>query len=365
VKAVIIGGGIAGLGSAVALIRRGWHVEVLERAAEFTEVGAGLSLWSNALRALDLLEVGGPVRDRAVLQGPLGTRDPAGRWLSRADTGELERRFGPIAMIHRADLIAALRDAVPDGTLHPGISVNAVRADGTVVHSGGESAGDLVVGTDGMHSVTRRSVWPAAPAPRYVGYTSWRVVTAPVPVAEACEWWGRGERIGYAPLADGRVYCYATAKAPEGTSDGGLPGLRRRFGGWHHPIPELLDAADPDAVLHHDLYELPPLKAYTSGRVVLAGDAAHAMTPDLGQGACQALEDAVVLGSVMASGAGLADYERQRRRRTQMIARRSRQLGVVAQWASPAAVSLRNIALRSLPSSSFARSLAPVLDWDA
>jgi 2-polyprenyl-6-methoxyphenol hydroxylase-like FAD-dependent oxidoreductase len=177
--------------------------------------------------------------------------------------------------------------------------------------------------------------------------------------------WGRGERFGYAPLPDGRVYCYATANAPEGASDGGLPELRRRFGSWHHPIPALLEAADPGAVLHHDLYELPQLKTYTCGTVVLAGDAAHAMTPNLGQGACQALEDAVVLGNVMASGGGLTAYDRQRRPRTQMIARRSRQIGAAAQWASPAAVNLRNTALRLLPSSSFARSIAPILDWAA
>ena len=173
------------------------------------------------------------------------------------------------------------------------------------------------------------------PRPRYVGYTAWRLVTPPVPVTETSESWGRGERFGYAPLPDGRVYCYATANAPEGTSDGGLAWLRRRFGGWHHPIPALLDAADPDAVLRHDLYELPPLKTYACGVVVLAGDAAHAMTPNLGQGACQALEDAVVLGSVMASGAGLSAYDRQRRSRTQMITRRSRRVGAAAQWASP------------------------------
>ena len=268
-------------------------------------------------------------------------------------------------MIHRADLLAVLLAAVPEEALRPGVTVAGVRPDGTVLHSGGESRADLVVGADGVHSVTRRSVWPDAPAPRYAGYTSWRLVTGPVPVTETSESWGRGERFGYARLPDGRIYCYATANAPQGAPGGGLAALVRRFGGWHDPIPALLAAVGPGAVLHHDLYELPPLQTYISGRVVLAGDAAHAMTPTLGQGACQALEDAVVLGDVLASGAGLAAYDRQRRPRTQMITRRSRRLGAAAQWASPPAVRLRDTVLRLLPSSSFARSLAPVLDWAA
>ncbi len=213
-KAVIIGGGIAGLASALALTRRGWQVEVFERAPEFTEIGAGLSLWPNALRALDALGVGEVVRGRAVLQGAVGIRDPAGRWLSRTDTADLERRFGLTAMIHRADLLAVLRAAVPEGVLRPGTLVREVRADGTVTHSGGECRADLVVGADGVNSATRQAVWPDSPAPRYVGYTSWRMVCPPVPVTETSEWWGRGERFGYAPLPDGRIYVFATANAP-------------------------------------------------------------------------------------------------------------------------------------------------------
>ena len=244
-KAIIVGGGIGGLATAVALDQRGWQVEVLERAPAFTEAGAGLSLWPNALRALDRLGLGDTVRGRAVLTGQAGIRDAAGRWLSRSDTAELERRFGPTALVHRADLLADLRAAVPGESLRSGITVRAVRPDGTVRHSGGESRADLVVGADGLRSVVRSSVWPDAPAPRYVGYTSWRLITPPVPVGESCESWGRGERFGYARLPDGRVYCYAAANAPEGEAGDGLAGLRRRFGGWHDPIPALLAAADP------------------------------------------------------------------------------------------------------------------------
>src|SRR5262245_36412535 len=116
VKAIIVGGGIAGLASALALTQRGWQVEVFERAPEFTEVGAGLSLWPNALRALDALGVGVPVRGRAVLGGQAGIRDADGRWLSRTDA-QLARRYGPTVMIHRADLLAVLRAAVSDEAL--------------------------------------------------------------------------------------------------------------------------------------------------------------------------------------------------------------------------------------------------------
>jgi 2-polyprenyl-6-methoxyphenol hydroxylase-like FAD-dependent oxidoreductase len=364
-RAIIVGGGIGGLASALALSRRGWQVEVLERAADFAEVGAGLAVWPNALRALDALGVGQDVRSRARLEGQAGIRDSAGRWLTRTDTAELERRYGPTVMIHRADLLGMLRAAVPAGSLRAGVTVTAVRADGTVAHDGRDCSADLIVGADGVGSITRASVWPGAPAPRYVGYTTWRVVTPPVPVGESAESWGAGERFGYAALPDGRIYCYAAANAPAGAMDGGLAELRRRFGGWHDPIPALLAAADPDAVIHRDLYELPALPSYVSGSVVLVGDAAHAMTPNLGQGACQALEDAVVLGEALDNGGGLSAYDRQRRPRTQMIASRAHWIGVAAQLASPAAVRLRNTALRLLPRSSFARSLAPVLDWAA
>ena len=362
-RAVVVGGGIAGLSCAIALRNAGWDVEVLERSPEFTEIGAGLSLWPNALRALDALGVGDRVRDLSSMEGSAGIRDKSGRWLSRTDLRELERRYGPVAMIHRATLLETLLDALPDASLQAGITAETADEQGVVKHSAGETRADLVVGADGLNSVVRRSVWPNAPSPRYAGYTAWRMVTNHVvDVGFGAEAWGRGERFGYVVMSDGRTYCFAVANAPEGSDAGDIVALRSRFADWHEPIPGLLAAVADEDLLHHDLYELPPLASYVSGRVVLVGDAAHAMTPNLGQGACQALEDAVVLGRCAASG-DFVRYDDERRPRATMISKRSALIGRMAQWESPMAVAARDLLLRATPQASFLRSLKPVLDW--
>ncbi|WP_261399498.1 FAD-dependent monooxygenase [Streptomyces misionensis] len=171
------------------------------------------------------------------------------------------------------------------------------------------------------------------------------------------------------PLADGRVYLFGVADAPEGqrSPDGELAEVRRRFGGWHDPVPRLLAAASEDAVMRHDIYELPPLDTFVRGRCVLLGDAAHAMTPNLGQGANQALEDAVTLAALLAAhpdtDCALARYDRERRPRTRMIARRSHRIGAVAQWSGAPARLVRDWLLRLTPSSAVLSALDPVLGW--
>lgn len=370
---IIAGGGIGGLAAAVALYRRGWIVQVLERAPALAEVGAGLSLWPNALRALDALGLGEQVRSRALAETTGGIRRMSGRWLSRTDTAELARRFGPLVMIHRADLLEILRESLPAETLRTGSEVADVRPAGEVVkvvHGGGTAPASLVVGADGVHSAVRRSLWPGPPEPRYAGYTAWRLIADPGrPLGAGGETWGRGERFGIAPMADGRVYAFATASVPAGgrSPHGELAELRRRFGAWHEPIPTLLASTTEDAVLRNDIVELPPLRSFVSGRVALLGDAAHAMTPNLGQGACQALEDAVTLAALLDAHAsvegGLTAYDAERRARTQQIARRSRRVGSVAQWRSAPAATVRAVALRMTPGSALLRSMSPVLSW--
>ncbi|WP_283136473.1 FAD-dependent monooxygenase [Rhizohabitans arisaemae] len=366
-KVIIVGGGIGGLAAAVAFHRRGWQVEVLERAPEFTEVGAALSIQPNGLRALDVLGLGDVLRAAGPADPPPGIRSRSGRWLIRNDVDDLRRRFGLWVTVHRADVIELLRAAVPAEALRPGVDVREVRPEGTVRHSDGTSTADLVVGADGLRSVTRRSVWPQAPEPRYVGYTTWRLIAPVQPVDGIVETWGSGERFGYLPMADGRVYCYMFASAPAG-SRGGLDDLRMRFARWHEPIPTLLSSAHHDAVLQHDSYELPNLRGYVSGRVAILGDAAHAMAPNLGQGACQALEDAVTLADAvdrLGVPAGLAAYDRARRPRTQQVVRLSRQVGAPAHWRSTALATLRDAALPLVPGSLVGRSIGSVYAWTA
>ncbi|MEU8900649.1 FAD-dependent monooxygenase [Nocardia sp. NPDC048505] len=364
-KALVVGAGIGGLAAAVALHQRGWQVEVLERAPEITEIGAGLSIQPNGLRALDVLGLGDRLRTGGPAGPPQGIRKANGAWLIRNDTAGLTRRFGTWAIVHRAELVDILRAALPADALRPGAEVRAVQPDGTVRYAGGATAADLVIGADGLHSVTRRSLWPHAAAPRYLGYTTWRLLTAPHPLPGTAEIWGRGERFGYIPMPDGRAYCYLMANAPAG-SDIGLDQLRARFARWHDPVPALLESAHPAAVLQHDTYELPNLDSYVHGQVALLGDAAHAMAPNLGQGACQALEDAVTLAAAVDAlgvDAGLAEYDRLRRPRTQLIAQLSRRVGAPAHWNSGTATALRDTALPLLPSAMFGRSIVPAYDW--
>lgn len=371
--AIVVGGGIGGLATAIALSRRGWQVEVLEQAAEIGEVGSGISLWPNGLRALDALGIGDRVRAAGRIELDAGIRDRTGRWLSTTDSAELERRYGSLVVLPRAELFAILADALPAGVLRLGTTVTGIENGPLarkVVHTGGVSEADLIVGADGIRSAVRAALWPDASAPRYAGYTVWRAITAPLDFAfSSGETWGRGERFGIAALSDGGAYVFGCANAPAGERRPGreFEELSRRFGDWADPIPGALAAIDPKSVLRHDIYDLPPLDTFVRAGVALVGDAAHAMTPNLGQGANQAIEDAVTLAAVLDGvpvGEGLAEYDRVRRPRTQAIARRSQVIGAVAHWTFPGGTRLRDKLVRLTSSRSMLDSLDSVLSWE-
>jgi 2-polyprenyl-6-methoxyphenol hydroxylase-like FAD-dependent oxidoreductase len=376
-SAIVVGGGIGGLTAAVALRRVGWRVTVLERAARFGEIGAGITLMSNGLRCLDAIGLGDAVRGSGQPMLALGMRTAAGRWLSRfdGDGADLEALTGTTAVVvHRAELHAVLRDALPTEALLAGVTTTGIRGGADGGADDGADGGpaevrfrhmdrdvrlqaDLVVGADGVHSWVRAQRWPDAPAPVYSGSTSWRAVTASssAAVTEMSLSWGRGTEFGVMPLVDGRTYWYAAANADEGQRNPDeLSELRRRFGTWHEPIPAVLAHTPPEAVLRHDIYRLPKLDRYDRGSVVLLGDAAHAMTPNLGQGGGQALEDAIVLAAAVSRtrdvATALADYDHQRRGRTQAMSRTATwQLRFGQQLRAPVAMAVRNTAVALTP----------------
>ncbi|GAB2616159.1 monooxygenase [Paractinoplanes abujensis] len=364
-NAVVIGGGIGGLAAGLALQRRGWSVTVLERAAALEDVGAGLAVAPNGLRALDRLGAGRPVRALSALQGTAGIQRPDGRWISRTDAAAAEARFGePTVVVHRAALISVLADALQPGTLRLGVTAGAVSPEqGTVVTSDGTLMAEVVVAADGLHSPVRGALWPSGPAPLYAGVTSWRFVV-PRPPGELVlsETWGDGKVFGVVGLGDGRVYCYATAPAPPGES--AAADLARLFDGWHAPVPALIAAAG--AVIRTDIRCLDPTpRTFHRGRVVLLGDAAHAMTPNLGQGACQALEDAVVLAAYAGEPGGLARYSAERVLRTTAVAAASRRIGRMAGLSGlPARLRDAGLALAGkLGPNLVLRQMDPIFAW--
>jgi 2-polyprenyl-6-methoxyphenol hydroxylase-like FAD-dependent oxidoreductase len=365
-SAVVIGAGIGGLSTAVGLARTGWQLTVLEQAGSPSEAGAGISLMANARRALDQLGVGDPIRRRAAWMPPggEGVRTPSGRRLMHGpDPGFVrDHDLGAIVLL-RHELYEILRRAVPDGSIRFGTRVTDVLTSEPdrrprVVYVTGTQPDtitcDLVIAADGARSRVRSLLWPDAAGLSYSGHSVWRGITATATAAPqpGGNTWGRGQQFGRMPLADGRVYWYAVANTPVGRRHPDeLAEVRRRFGGWHDPIPGLLDATASAGVLHHDIFELAtPLPSYVAGRIALLGDAAHAMTSDIGQGACQAIEDAVVLCAALDAepdlDAALAGYDRQRRPRAQRVSEASRRMGRLTLLERRSAVLARNVTAR-------------------
>jgi 2-polyprenyl-6-methoxyphenol hydroxylase-like FAD-dependent oxidoreductase len=336
-RILVIGAGIAGLATAVALQRRGHDVTVIEERTD-TSSGAGISIWPNALAALDEIGVGDAVRDAGgrVTAGALRWRD--GSWLRHPAHERLVKALGePLVVLRRSALTKVLAGAVAEGTVRHGVSARELvaTADGVRVWVSNSSTlqAHAVIGADGTRSVVARHL-NGALTDRYAGYTAWRgVADYGLDPDVAGEVMGPCVEFGHVPLGPDCTYWFATERAPEGrvSPQGELAYLKERFASWADPIPALLAATDPPDVLHNDLYDRDQARQWARGPVLVVGDAAHPMRPHLGQGGCQGIEDAAILarfvdgdGDIAAAFARFAAF---RRPRVRAIVRESAMVG--------------------------------------
>jgi 2-polyprenyl-6-methoxyphenol hydroxylase-like FAD-dependent oxidoreductase len=329
-KALIAGAGIAGLASGIALRQVGMEIEIFERASKLHEIGAGLMIWPNGSGALAALGVeidALPVRHLSICTW-------RGRRLSQYAVGEIGLRFGyEPCFVHRADLQEALGRRLGRDDIHLASEVDRFRQNGTqielVLRDGATATGDILIGADGLRSVVRRQLLSDGD-PRYLGSTVWRGIASGdrmlIRPETGINWIGRGAEFLAFHLKGNQIYWAGVSKEPAGErpgSGGHKADVISRFKTWAAPVYDLIVATDEDAILRNDMYDRPPASNWTAGRVALVGDAAHPMTPNAGQGACQALQDAVALGTGFAATsnptAAFSDYERRRRKRANNV----------------------------------------------
>ena len=373
-RVLVVGGGIGGLTAARALARVGAQVDVVEQAARWQPLGAGIVLSANAVAVLDALGLGDAARAVGRQVPWADISDAKGQPMQHLDMAALAAEAGPALTFHRADLHELLLAGAGDARVRLGVSVTALEDTGAEVRAtfsdGTSGAYELVVGADGIHSHVRALGFADAGARvRYAGYTCWRFVTDNVGHFEGMvEQWGAGRRAGVVSLTKDRVYVFLTENGPAAGVDpveGRNQAVAAKFSGFGGPARPALDrlaADDAVALLRHDIAEL-DRQVWRKGRVALLGDAAHATTPNLGQGAGMAIEDALALGLALVGRsaadvpAALAEWEAQRAPRVAAVVNNSRRLGAIGQWSNPVAAGMANWLMKLTPASVGRRSM--------
>ena len=358
-RAVIVGGGVGGLTSALALQKAGVEVEVHEKFPHLQGRATGFTLWSYAVKHLldlgleDAEQIGGPIEVTEV-------RNQRGALIEEMPVGEVSRKLGaPSCDARRADLQRALMGLLGDGVVRLGSECVGVETDGdsatVVLGDGSRSTGDLVIGADGIHSTVRSFVAGSAKL-SYTGHAGWNGVLDGfehelLQPNRHVEIWAHGSKAGVGDVGAGQVRWYVDRKQDAGHVDGGIDKdeILRHIDGWYELILAAVEAADPAETVMNEIWDLPRIDAWAKGRVVLVGDSAHATAPWASMGACMTIEDAVTLSSRLASEPSVDDalvaYQHDRKARDEKLVQRSRKMGAMAMIHSPLGAWLRDEAM--------------------
>jgi 2-polyprenyl-6-methoxyphenol hydroxylase-like FAD-dependent oxidoreductase len=374
----IVGGGIGGLTLAIALQRKGFNVTVYDQAAEIKPLGAGLGLAGNAVKALIEIGISEQIlRESKIIKTAL-LKDNFGNVLTQTNAEEISTKLGVINSftIHRADLHRILIENLKPGTIQLNKACVDFKQHENFIElkfsdTTSETCENLIA-ADGIHSAIRKKLLPDS-TPRYAGYTCWRSVITDVPsginMDELSESWGPGSRFGIVPLEKKRVYWFATINAKENDAQyraAKQSDLLHIFKDYHKNVIDILSATKDDQIIWNDIIDIKPIKQFAFGNIVLLGDAAHATTPNMGQGACMAIEDAATLANCIESYStpkeAFQRYEQKRIRRTTKIVNDSWSFGKIAQWRNPLLVKIRNSAIRITPASISEKQLRYLMD---
>lgn len=373
----ILGGGIAGLTTAIALNRVGIKPIVFEAAPEIRALGAGIALAANAMIALDRLGI----RDEVVRLGRVlpsfSILDQEGKLITKTDSQRMGALYGVDNFtIHRAELHRLLLSKIdPDSIQANKKAVDVKQTQDSVTvffDDGSKHKTELLIAADGIHSGIRKKLIPDS-EPRYAGYTCWRAVidNTELDLSESSETWGSDGRFGIVPLAHKKLYWFACMNAQP--ADLALKrykveDLLNHFGDYHEPIPEILKETKDESLLWNDINDLKPINQYAFENILLIGDAAHATTPNMGQGACQAIEDAVILMHEIDNQPDIIQafktFEKRRLKRTHDIINMSWRIGKIAQMENPLMGHVRNFLFRLIPSSVNEKQLKKLYEVD-
>ncbi|MGY2288353.1 FAD-dependent monooxygenase [Pseudomonas sp. SDO528_S397] len=377
-KAIVVGAGIGGLTAAIALQRAGWQVQVFESAPSLRDTGTGLSIMSNAMAALHSIDAHGPVQQAGQAIRQFFFKKHNGTPIASMPIHAIGEELGhPNVNIQRPLLLRALAGQLAAGTLLTGVRCTGYtqRPDGVQVtfEDGSTHTADLLIGADGLNSVIREQMLGQTPICSS-GYIAWLAVTplshAQVTEGYVAHYWGRGKRFGICDVGDGHTYWWGTrnqADPEKAALHSSKQEVLASYSGWAPEVLAAIEATPDSAILKVHARDRDPVEQFCEGHVVLLGDAAHPMLPSLGQGAAQAIEDAVVLAEHLkrtpAIQQALLDYQASRHPRANEVVKAARFMSGVEQAESRFTCWLREWYLRLTPQSTWRKKNLELLSF--